>query len=186
MVADASKGSCLTEIRTHTRDGGVTLRVIAVRVNLRAQIQLQPARICEQPPRVPDVPDPPRKNYAFKPKEFERLNAPRPEAPDAHSPGPSTATPPPAANDVFAIQRQLREREIAAGMDELAAPDRPVSRRRKRDYWLLMFLTNGVLIPLALWGYRTGNAVLFVYAIAGLALVNVALVWVMWFLMDDY
>lgn len=134
---------------------------------------------------MPDEPDPPRQNYAFKPKEFERLNPPRPEAPDTAPPAaPSASTP--AANDVFAIQRQLREREIAAGMDELAPTDRPVRRRRKRDYWLLTLLTSGVLIPLALWGYRTQNAVLFVYCIAGLALVNAALVWVMWFLMDDY
>ncbi|MBI2514220.1 MAG: hypothetical protein HYV96_19785 [Opitutae bacterium] len=165
---------------------------------------------------MPDAPDPPRKNYAFKPKEFERLNAPRPDAPPSDAPqphastGPNAATPPnapgassaagaahspappeppeptPAANDVFAIQRELREREIAAGMDELAPPHRPVRSRRKRDYWLLTILTNGVLLPLALWGYRTQNAVLFVYCIAGLALVNAALTWIMWVLMDDY
>lgn len=147
----------------------------------RHQIRLQPARAGEQSRPVPDDADPPRKNYALKPKEFERLNAPRP---DAHSPAPPEPTP--AANDVFAIQRQLREREIAAGMDELAPPHRPVRRRRKRDYWLLTILTNGALIPLALWGYRTSNAVLFVSCIAGIALVNIALAWIMWVLMDNY
>ncbi len=128
---------------------------------------------------MPDAPDPPRKNYGFKPKEFERVNEPRPEtgaAPEAS----------PAANDVFAIQRALRQREIAAGGDELAPPDRPVRSRRKRDYWLLTLVFNGVLVPLTLWGYRTQNAVLFVYGIAALALVNVALAWVLWVLMDNY
>lgn len=128
---------------------------------------------------MPDAPDPPRENYGFKPKEFERVNAPRPEAGVA----PES---PPAANDVFAIQRDLRAREIATGRDELLPPDRPVRSRRKRDYWLLTLIFNGVLVPLTLWGYRTQNAVLFVYGIAALALVNVALVWVLWVLMDNY
>lgn len=130
---------------------------------------------------MPDDSDPPRKNYALKPKDFERLNAPRP---DADSPVPPAPTP--AANDVFAIQRQLREREIAAGMDELAPPDRPVRRRRKRDYWLMTLLTNGVLIPLALWGYRTGNLTVLVSSAAGIILANIGLWWIMWVLMDDY
>ncbi len=128
--------------------------------------------------RVPDDTDPPRKNYGFKPKEFERVNAPRPE--------PGEKPEAPAANDVFAIQRELREREIAAGGDELAPPARPVRSRRKRDYWLLTLVFNGVLVPLTIWGYRTQNAVLFVYGIAALALVNVALAWVLWVLMDNY
>lgn len=129
-------------------------------------------------PRVPDEPDPPRKNYAFKPKEFERVNTPRPEA------GVRPETPP--ANDVFAIQRELREREIAAGLDELAPPHRPNWRRRKRDYWLVMGVLNGVGVPLTLWGYRTQNAVLFIFCLAGLVLGNIALTWIMWVLMDDY
>jgi hypothetical protein len=133
---------------------------------------------------VPEQPEPPPKTYTFKPKDFERLNAPRPDAPAAHATTPPEPTP--AANDVFAIQRALREREIAAGLDELAPPDRPRSKRRRRDYWLLTLLTNGVLIPLSLWGYRTQNAVILVSGIAGMALVNAALVWIMWVLMDDY
>lgn len=128
---------------------------------------------------MPDAPDPPRKNYGFKPNDFERINEPRPEAG-----APPKA--PPAANDVFAIQRDLRARELAAGGDELAPPDRPVRNRRKRDYWLLMLVFNGVLVPLTIWGYRAQNAVLFVYGIAALALVNVALAWVLWVLMDNY
>ncbi len=130
---------------------------------------------------MPDDSDPPRKNYALKPKEFERLNAPRP---DAHSPTPPEPTP--AANDVFAIRRQLREREIASGMDELVPPERPRSRRRRRDYWLLTLLVNGTFIPLALWGYRTGNITVLVSSIAGAILANVSLWWIMWVLMDDY
>ncbi|MBX3736856.1 MAG: hypothetical protein KF715_09220 [Candidatus Didemnitutus sp.] len=128
---------------------------------------------------MPDQPDPPRKNYGFKPKEFERVNAPRSEAGEPHD------TPPPA-NDVFAIQRELREREIAAGLDELAPSHRPNWRRRKRDYWVTMILLNGVGLPLAIWGYRTQNAVLFVYCLAGLVIADLALTWIMWVLLDDY
>lgn len=128
---------------------------------------------------MPDAPDPPRKNYGFKPKDFERVNEPRPEAG-----APPKA--PPAANDVFAIQRALREREIAAGRDELTPPARPKWRRRKRDYWLTMALVNGTLVPLAIWGYRTQNAVLFVYGVAAIVLTDLALTWIVWMLLDDY
>lgn len=128
---------------------------------------------------MPDTPDPPRKNYGFKPKDFERVNAPRPEAGAA----PET---PPMANDVFAIRRDLRAREIATGGDELAPPDRPVRRRRKRDYWLLTLVINGVLIPLTIWGYRAGNLMVLVSSAAGLILANLGLWWIVWVLMDDY
>lgn len=107
------------------------------------------------------------------------MNAPRPEA------GAPPEAPPPA-NDVFAIQRELRAREIAAGGDDLAPPARPNWRRRKRDYWLTMALVNGTLVPLAIWAFRTHNAVLFVYCIAGLVLADLALTWIMWVLLDDY
>lgn len=124
--------------------------------------------------------DPPRKTYGFKPKNFERVNAPPAESDS------SPAAPVPLANDIFSLQRDLREREKAAGLDEIAPPARPVRSRRKRDYWLLTLAFNGVLVPLALWGYRTQNAVIFVSCVAGLALVNVALAWLMWVLMRDY
>ena len=123
--------------------------------------------------------DPPRKTYALKPKDFERVNAPRPEAGDPSEPAP-------LANDVFALQRDLRAREIASGLDELAPPARPVSTKRRRDYWLIMAGVNGVFVPLAIYGFRSGNAVLAIYALAGAILLSLGLTWVMWGVMSRY
>lgn len=148
---------------------------------------------CDNPPRIrasaarpslpacdmPDEPEAPRRHYQLKPKEFERLNETRPQSEE-------TATPVPPANDVFALQQQLREREIAAGMDELAPPDRPRPNRRRRDYWLLMVLINGTLLPLAFWGLRTGNAVLAIYALSGAVFTTLAVTWIIWVLLDRY
>jgi len=128
---------------------------------------------------MPEEPEPPRKLYGFKPKEFEAVNAPRPEAGEAPAPTP-------ALNDVYALRQELREREIATGLDTLKPPDRPRSNRRRRDYWLLMVLINGTLLPLAVWGLRTGNAVLFVYALSGAAFASAAVTWIIWGLLDRY
>lgn len=144
------------------------------------QISTSAPRICRQVRSVPSDSEPPRKLYGFKPKEFERVNAPRPESSDT----PAEPTPP--ANDVFAIQRDLRAREIAAGMDEIAPPPRPVSTKRRRDYWLLMLLGNGLFVPLALYGLRASNPVLAVYALAGATLFSLGLSWVMWAVMSRY
>ena len=121
---------------------------------------------------MPDEPDPPRKVYGLKAKEFERVNREEPGS-----------TPPPA-NDVFSLQRELREREIAAGMDELKPVDRPRSKRRRRDFWLLLLGGNGLFAgSVAVIG---PNPVTLIYAFSGAILFTVGLTWVMWFVMDDY
>lgn len=125
---------------------------------------------------MPDENDPPRKVYGFKPKEFERVNAPAGEA----------GIPTPPANDVFAIREELRAREIAAGLDQLAPPAQPRPNRRRRDFLVLMLAINGVLVPLAIWGFRTGNAVLFIYALSALVLLNIGVTWILWVLLDRY
>lgn len=128
-------------------------------------------------PRVPDEANPPRKVYALKPKEFERVNAPRPEAGEP-------SAPPPLANDIFTMQRDLREREIASGMDVLKPADRPRTKRRRRDYWLLMLVGNIAIVgTAALVGW---NIMTVVYALAGVILYAIGLTWVMWFVMGDY
>lgn len=124
-----------------------------------------------------ETPEAPRRNFGFKPKEFERVNAPRHDA-DA----PAEA--PPLANDVFAIQRDLRAREIAAGMDELAPPERPKSGRRKRDYWTVLLAVNGLAALAAL--LSRGNVVVLVYAFSGAILLSIGATWIMWVLIDDY
>ena len=119
-----------------------------------------------------DTPEPPRPPLTFKPKEFERVN-----------PAPSGGPPPPA-NDIFAIQREIRAREIASGMDELKPVGTPRRSRRRRDYWLLLLGGNGAIIGLAaLVGF---NPMTIVYAFAGVVLWTVGLTWVMWFVMGDY
>lgn len=127
--------------------------------------------------RMADAPEPPPRTFTFKPKEFERVNAPRPEADE-----PREAAP--LANDVFAMQRDVREREIAAGMDVLKPADRPHSKRRRRDYWVMLIAGNaGFLAVGALVG---ANPVTIIYTFSGIVLYTVGLTWVMWFVVDRY
>lgn len=125
---------------------------------------------------MPDEVDPPRKTYAFKPKEFERVNAPRPEG--------DAAPPPPPANDVFAIREEIRRREIAAGMDELKPVARPAANRRRRDYWLLLVgglaLIGGVVAVIGL------NAMTVVGGFSAAVFYVLGLSWVMWAVMGRY
>lgn len=125
---------------------------------------------------MPDEADPPRKTYGFKPKEFERVNAPRPEG--------DVAPPSPAANDVFAIREQIRRREIAAGMDELKPVERPAANRRRRDYWLLLVGGLALIgVVVAVIGLNTmtvvGGFSTAVFYVLGLS-------WVMWAVMGRY
>ena len=120
-------------------------------------------------PAPPDA-DPPPRQFAFKPKEFDRVNA----APGTQEPS--------AAHDVYAIRQELREREQAAGLDRVEP--KPRRSRRRREYWTLLLLTNA-LFALFAWQGR-GNPFVLVSAGAGIALASVGLTWVMWFVMDDY
>lgn len=126
---------------------------------------------------VSDSPDPPRKIYGLKPKEFERVNAPQPAAGE-------TSAPVPAANDVFALQRELREREIAAGLDELKPPAQPKHSRRRRDFLLLLLGGNGAFALMTVIG--GGSPISLIYGFSGCILFSIGLIWVMWFVMDDY
>lgn len=119
---------------------------------------------------MPTESDPPRRNYALKHKDFERVNAP---------PGTLSDS---MAHDVFAMQRDLREREVAAGMDDIEIPP-PRKSRRKRDFIVSLILGWGGLILL---GYLTSGLagvgaglVLGVLYAAGLA-------WVMFGVLSDY
>ena len=161
---------------------------------------------------VPDDPDPPRKYYGFKPKEFERANAPRPAPPEdeqtAAAPlsadavrdtpidlrelvrqgaasGPVLKGNAPAnrANDVHAILRDNLARAEAAGLNQIAPPV-PRPSRRKRDYWVLVIAGNTLFASVALMG--RGSPVMFVSGIAGCAVITAGLTWVMWGVMDDY
>lgn len=135
------------------------------------------SRLCIRPGAVilagmADTPEPPRPPLTFKPKEFERVN-----------PAPSGGPPPPA-NDIFAIQREIRAREIASGMDELKPVGTPRRSRRRRDYWFMLVAGNLAFVLLA--GLGSLNVVALVYAFSGIILYSVGLTWVMWFVMSDY
>ena len=146
-----------------------------------------------------DEPDPPRKFYRLKAAEFEAVNAPTDTPPAdstptnvrghlraANSP-PASATSVPAAakpaNDVQALLRDEAARRRAAGGDVILPPPRRRSLRT-RDFWLLLLTVNGFFAFAAFGPYR--NAMTFVYGVAGMILFTISLVWVMWFVMDDY
>ena len=163
---------------------------------------------------MPDDPDPPRKFYQLKPKEFERVNAPRPgedaPPPTAADPGPAAGVgeapaqridvrdltrqaageapllgvnaPVNRANDVHEMLRDNLEHANAAGLNDVAAPAKRRSRR-KRDFWLLLFAGNA---PFAFFVFKGGSVVTLLYAGSGIILFTIGLSWVMWVVMDDY
>ena len=144
-----------------------------------------------------DAPDPPRKFYQLKQKEFEIVNAPSgAAAADStpthvrghlraanNAPLKPAATPPPRENEVHALLRDNLARANAAGLNDLAPPPKRRSRR-KRDYFLLLVPVDAFFAYMA---FGPGaNAATFAYGLGGIALYTCGLTWVMWFVMDDY
>jgi len=160
--------------------------------------------------------DPPRKFYDLKPREFERVNPPRP---------PAAPEPPPLApreidpskpidvrelfqqaqtggpllsrhrtanqTDVHTILRDNHARADAAGLNDVSlAPKR--ASKRKRDYWLMMGIGTAIFGALTVVSGASalagnrGAAIVSVYALAALVMFNLALWWVMWHIVEDY
>ena len=120
---------------------------------------------------MPDETEPPPRKFALKPKDFERVNAP-----------PEQAGATPETNDVFALRRQLREREQAAGMDALAEKPRWKSRR-KRDFVAALAIGWSGLVGI---GALAGGGVgLLAGALLGVFF-TVGLWWVVFNVLDDY
>ena len=151
-----------------------------------------------------DEPDPPRKHYQFKPREFERVNdhpghaapdsdpAVRPARIDVHdhfkaanasAPAPRSPQPKATENDVHGILRDNLDRANVAGLNDLAPKVRRRSRR-KRDYWLLL-LTVNAFFAFVMFGLNA-NPMTRLYGLAGFIMFTLGLTWVMWFVMDDY
>ena len=140
--------------------------------------------------------DPPRKHYATKPREFERVNLPASAVPPmptaqelarlagAPAPTPRGAGGPKAGdpNDVYALLQQNRTIEQKHGQHEVVIK-RTVSRR-KRDYWLLVVPSN-LLLAVLTWGGR-GNPFILVCGLTGMVLVTLGITWIMWQVMNDY
>ena len=128
-----------------------------------------------------DDPDPPRKFYELKPREFERMNEmPREAAaPPPAGTAPKTIPPPteridvqelirqgsagvpllkgnqPAnrPNEVHATLRQEYEHERAAGLYHVEPGDDKERRQRIRNYWILLAVINTPLGAIA-WSVR--------------------------------
>lgn len=158
---------------------------------------------------MPDDPDPPRKFYGLKPKEFTRVNAPtgassksgptNPIASPDSSAGPidvkdlaraaaagftpRAAKPAEATNDIHALLRENQHHANTAGLNNVALPPKRRSRRT-RDYWLVMVPVNAFF---AWWAFGPyANAVTFIYGIGGIGLFSASFTWVMWFVVEDY
>lgn len=162
---------------------------------------------------MPDKPDPPRKFYGFKPKEFDRANAAPPESGPAQpvqpDPGiapaidrkidvheliragaalerrPGANQPPTRTNEVHDILRQNRRHELAAGRYELGPLDDSKRRKRILHYWLAMLLTN---LPLgfAAYAFGPGAAIPFVCSIGAMGMLSAWLTWNTFFLRTHY
>jgi hypothetical protein len=153
-----------------------------------------------------DEPQPPRKTYGFKPREFERANPARPEPPSDATPptrdpgiapadsgtidvndliragvgsGPQLGAnaAPNRSNDVHAMLRDNLARADAAGLNDVTLPPKRISKRT-RDYFLMLIGGNVVLAG--------GFFLQPIFAGAGVVLYNTGLAWIMWFVMDAY
>ncbi len=158
-----------------------------------------------------DEPAPPRKTYGLKPREFETVNQPRPNAapvpPPVRDPGvvPASdgpidvreltrqalttgpllsATPPPnRPNDVHAMLQHNLAKADAAGLNEVMPLVRRRSRRR-RDYWALIFGVNGLTSSSL---FVVGVNPVSVFAVlAAITFFSAAITWIMWVLLEDY
>jgi len=127
---------------------------------------------------MPDEADPPRKYYGFKEASFERLNPSRPAA----TPAGKSPTQPADPNDVFTILKRNQAVADRAGLNEVES--RKVSSRRARDYWFILLASEAFFGAFALIG--RGNAIVFVCAISGMALVAIGITWIMWQVMGKY
>jgi hypothetical protein len=140
--------------------------------------------------------DPPRKNYGFKDREFQRDNvraaadAPMPTAQElAKMAGPPTAPAKDSAgpkandpNDVYAVLEENRTRERQLGKDEIAI--KKIKSKRRRDYLLLLVLGNLAIVTMvALGGF---NPISMIFGLAGIIILSLGATWVMWFVMDRY
>lgn len=172
-----------------------------------------------------DAPEPPRKFYQLKPKEFERVNAPvsipaevaTETNPASDSTSAPNSPPPPAGridvrdlartategtrllsgnapanreNDVHAVLHEKFEREKTAGLFHVEPSDDKAYRRRVCNYWTALVLVNTPLAVIA-WsvnptkGMGPASAVVFVCAIAGIAMFTASWTWHNWFLRTE-
>ncbi len=88
-------------------------------------------------------------------------------------------------NEIHGILRANLKRDIAAGRFDLGVLDDSKRRRRIRHYWIALVVVNGLLGAFAFWVGHT-TPVLFVFAIAGMAMFSATLTWKTFFLRTNY
>jgi hypothetical protein len=160
-----------------------------------------------------DEPDPPRKVYGFKPREFARANpVPPPRTDDSPPPIAPAARPQTEGkidvheliragadlggklganavanrdNEVHAMLRANLARDHAAGHYDLGTLDDSKRRRRIRNYWIGLIAFD---TPFALFAFWIGHgaAIPFVCSIAAIALFTSYLTWQTFFLRTHY
>ena len=145
---------------------------------------------------MPDAPDPPRKVYGFKEREFKRDNAPSSKTPPAptaqelaklaghhHDPRPRGAqAKADDPNDVLRVLNQNRRSEQEHNLDAIEIKE--TKSRRKREFWLL--LVGGNLFILGAVWLSGVNVITVIFGLAGLIVFSLGLSWVMWQVMDRY
>lgn len=149
-----------------------------------------------EPTPSADEPEAPRREFRFKPTEFERTNRPLNEdntAPvvdlrtlyrQANVPPDKPAkSAPPAENEIHQILRANVAKANAQGFNEVEIVEKRTSRRN-RDYWLLL-IAGDAIIALAMLAF-TRNLVAVLGSMAFMLIYTVALTWIMRFVMDDY
>lgn len=145
-----------------------------------------------------DEPDPPRKQYGFKEREFKRDNRrassapPMPTATDLAklAGGPVVAGAPKNQqkagdpNDVHAVLAANREVEKRFGGDEVKFTT--TGSRKKRDYWLVFLALEIVFGGLVALGVKQSNPFFLVFGLTGMVVFGIAITWIMWHLVDRY
>ena len=148
-------------------------------------------------PIGPPEPEPPPREFRFKPTKFERANRPADKTPDnapidvqqlyrqanATPPSPRATPPPPADNDVHAILRANLARAKAQRLNEVV-PQRRQPSRRKRDFWTLFIGGNSLVVGAVCLLHK--NPVTLVFGLSAIVFFSLGLIWVMWVVMDDY
>jgi hypothetical protein len=148
-------------------------------------------------PLGPPEPEPPRREFRFKPTEFEVANRPADDTPGnapidvqqlhrqakAPSPAPGAVAPSQAENQVHAMLRANLAKDAARGLNEVIPARRRLSRR-KRDFWLILIGGNLLVVGIVL--FLGINAMTLAFGFVAMAVLSIILTWIMWFVLDDY
>lgn len=141
-----------------------------------------------------DEPEPPRKNFGFKDREFKRDNALGGEAmPTAeelakiagnyHNPKPREyAAKADDPNDVFKVLEHNRRVEKRHDFDAIEI--RKIRSQKWRDYWIGMIGVNGTIVGLVL--LLGPNVVSVMFGLGGIIIFSLSYSWLMWQIISRY